>query len=138
MIPIAQRRVGSAVAGMANGTLPIFAAMIAWVWMKRRPRTTHAVGIALGFTGVLLISLPTDVQGFENDPAGLAMLLTAFALLGFSANLAVPLQQRYGSLPVVFRAQLAGLVVLARSPLWAFPGPRGPGRVLPPCSRSGC
>lgn len=113
LIAMAQLRVGSAVAGMANGTLPIFAAVIAWSWTSRSPRPTHIVGITVGFLGVALITLPSEVQGFDNDPVGMAMLLAAFGLLGFAANLAVPLQQRYGSLPVVFRAQLAGLVVLA-------------------------
>lgn len=113
LIAMAQVRVGSAVAGMANGTLPIFAALIAWGWMRRFPRAVHLAGIGLGFVGVVLISLPSSVEGFDNDPLGLAQLLAAFGLLGLAANLAVPLQRRYGSLPVVFHAQIVGLVVLA-------------------------
>jgi drug/metabolite transporter (DMT)-like permease len=113
LLAFAQLRVGSAVAGMANGTLPIFAAVIAWLWVRRRPRAAHLAGLVLGVVGVVLISWPSELQGFENDATGMALLFVAFGLLGVAANLAVPLQQRYGSLPVVLKAQYAGLAVLA-------------------------
>lgn len=113
LLAVAQLRVGSAVAGMANGTLPIFAATIAWLWGRRRPRLAHVAGLVLGIVGVVLISWPSELEGFENDAMGMVLLFVAFGLLGVAANLVVPLQQQYGSLPVVLKAQLAGLVVLA-------------------------
>ncbi|MFP5298936.1 MAG: EamA family transporter, partial [Actinomycetota bacterium] len=43
---------------------------------------------------------------------GTLLVLLAIVMYGLSANLAVPLQQRYGALPVLLRAQLAALVVV--------------------------
>jgi drug/metabolite transporter (DMT)-like permease len=37
-------------------------------------------------------------------------------------NIAVPLQQRYGALPVLLRSQVAALVVLVPFGLWHVPG----------------
>jgi drug/metabolite transporter (DMT)-like permease len=43
-------------------------------------------------------------------------------LYGLAVNLAVPLQQRYGALPVLLRAQLAALALLLPFGLWSLPG----------------
>jgi drug/metabolite transporter (DMT)-like permease len=40
------------------------------------------------------------------------LVLLAVILYGLSANLAVPLQQRYGALPVLLRAQTVALIVV--------------------------
>ncbi len=43
----------------------------------------------------------------------MALVLLAVTLYGFAFNLAVPLQQRYGSMPVLLRAQLVAAAVVA-------------------------
>jgi drug/metabolite transporter (DMT)-like permease len=48
----------------------------------------------------------------------------AVGLYGLAANIAVPLQQRYGALPVLWRAQLAALVLVGPLGLAALPGSR--------------
>jgi drug/metabolite transporter (DMT)-like permease len=54
----------------------------------------------------------------------IALALVASAFYGLAANLAVPLQQRYGAMPVIFRAQLVALVVVAPLGLAGLPGSR--------------
>jgi drug/metabolite transporter (DMT)-like permease len=49
-------------------------------------------------------------------------VIVAVVLYGLSANLAVPLQQRYGALPVLFRAQLAALVLVVPLGVIQIPG----------------
>jgi drug/metabolite transporter (DMT)-like permease len=48
----------------------------------------------------------------------------AVVLHGLAVNLAVPLHQRHGALPVLLRAQLAALALLAPFGLWGLPGLR--------------
>jgi drug/metabolite transporter (DMT)-like permease len=50
-----------------------------------------------------------------------ALLLVAVVFYGLSANLAVPLQQKYGGLPVVWRAQLCALAMTAPYGLASIP-----------------
>jgi drug/metabolite transporter (DMT)-like permease len=50
------------------------------------------------------------------------MALFATVLYGLAANIAVPLQQRYGALPVVFRAQLVAVLLVAPFGLAQIPG----------------
>jgi drug/metabolite transporter (DMT)-like permease len=44
---------------------------------------------------------------------GAALVLVAVAFYGLAANLSVPLSLKYGPLPVVFRAQLVALTLVA-------------------------
>jgi drug/metabolite transporter (DMT)-like permease len=53
------------------------------------------------------------VQAGSRTALGVSLVLVAVLSYGFAGNFVVPLLQRYGSLPVVWRAQLAGLVFTA-------------------------
>jgi drug/metabolite transporter (DMT)-like permease len=124
LFPVAQDLgISSSVAGMLNGAMPLFAALFAAVLLRQAPAGRQVVGLVLGFGGVALITLPS--AGGESATAlGAGLLILATAMYGLSANLAVPLQQRYGALPVVFRAQLVAVVALLPVGLWSLPGSR--------------
>ncbi len=114
LFPLAEQHINSAVTGMLNGSTPIFAALAAGTIARRLPGRTRIVGLAVGLAGVVSISLG---QGGEGDNAwlGIVMVLAASACYGVAANVAVPLQQRYGSLPLMAR-------MLALAALWTLPG----------------
>lgn len=114
LFPLAEQHINSAVTGMLNGSTPIFAALAAGVISRRLPQRMRVVGLGIGLVGVVLISLG---QGGEGDNAwlGIVMVLGASACYGVAANVAVPLQQRYGSLPLMAR-------MLALAALWTLPG----------------
>ncbi len=120
LFPIAELYVGSSVAGMVNGSVPLFAALFAAFLLRARPRQVHAVGLVIGFVGVVAISLPS-LRGADASTLGVGLLLIAVVLYGLSANLAVPLQQKYGGLPVMWRVQLAALVMTAPYGLASIP-----------------
>lgn len=127
LFPIAQQWVTSSVAGMINGAVPLAAALWGVLLLRIVPRGRQLAGLVVGFAGIVAISLPelpgsgpTDARGL----AGIGLLLVATLLYGLAINLAVPLQQRYGALPVLLRAQLVGLVVVAPFGLAALDGSR--------------
>ena len=111
LFPFAQQHVDSSVAGMINGAVPLFTAVVAAVLLRRLPGRWQGAGLLIGFLGVVAIGLP-NVRGADASPFGVALLLLAVTLYGFAFNLAVPLQQRYGSMPVLLRAQLVAAVVV--------------------------
>ncbi|HEX2031783.1 MAG TPA: DMT family transporter [Actinomycetota bacterium] len=121
LFPIAQQWVASSVAGMINGSMPLFAALFAWWLLGRAPEGRQGAGLLLGFSGVVLIVLPT-AQGGSATAVGAGLLLFGTMLYGLAANITVPLQQRYGALPVVLRAQLVALAVLTPYGLLSVPG----------------
>jgi drug/metabolite transporter (DMT)-like permease len=121
LFPLAQQWIDSSVAGMLLGSGPLFGAAWAVVLLRRPLGRAQTLGLLAGFAGVVAISWP-EVQGSRATTLGAALVVLAVVLYGLSVNLAVPLQQRYGSLPVLLRAQLAALVLLLPFGLWSLPG----------------
>jgi drug/metabolite transporter (DMT)-like permease len=109
LLPIAQQSVTSSLAGMINGSMPLFAAVFAAVLLRRLPGRPQLVGLAVGFVGVVLVSLPTDEA--TGTAGGIVLVLLTTISYSFAVNLAVPLQQRYGALPVLLRALLIAMVL---------------------------
>jgi drug/metabolite transporter (DMT)-like permease len=123
LFPVAQQWIDSSVAGMLNGAVPLFGAAWAVVLLRRPLGRTQTLGLLVGFAGVVAISWP-ELEGSRTTTLGAGLVLLAVALYGLAVNLAVPLQQRYGSLPVLLRAQLAALVPMVPFGLWSLPGSR--------------
>jgi len=123
LFPVAQQWIDSSVAGMLNGAVPLFGAAWAVVLLRRPLARAQTVGLAVGFAGVVAISWP-QVQGSRATTLGAGLVLLAVLLYGLAVNVAVPLQQRYGSLPVLLRAQLVALAALLPFGLWSLPGSR--------------
>ncbi len=110
LFPLAEQWVDSAVAGMINSSTPLFTAVIAAVLLRTMPGSRQVAGLAVGFLGVLAISVPS-LHGADASPLGIALLLLAVLCYGLSFNLTVPLQQKYGGLAVMWRVQLAALAM---------------------------
>jgi drug/metabolite transporter (DMT)-like permease len=114
LFPFAEQRVTSALTGMLNGANPIFTAIVAALLTRRPPTRGVAIGLAVGLVGAVLVALPSIGEG-ASSATGVAMILLALTFYGFALNLARPLQQRNGALPVLWRAQ--GVALLATAPL---------------------
>ncbi|MBV8160498.1 MAG: DMT family transporter [Acidimicrobiia bacterium] len=119
LYPIAQRHVSSSVAGMVTGGQPIAAAAIAAVLLRHLPGRLPAAGLGLGFAGVAVITLSSTGHG-RSSTGSVALILAAVVCYALAANLAVPLQHRYGSLGVILRSLLVALVALAPAGLWTL------------------
>ncbi|MGH9457686.1 MAG: DMT family transporter [Thermoanaerobaculia bacterium] len=120
LFPLAQRWISSSVAGMINGAVPLMAAGWSVVLLRRLPRRPQLLGIVVGFLGIASISWP-ELQGSRATALGAGLVVLAVMFYGLAVNIAVPLQQRYGSLPVLLRAQVAALFVVVPFGLWSLP-----------------
>jgi drug/metabolite transporter (DMT)-like permease len=127
LFPVAQQWIDSSVAGMINGAMPLTVAAWASLLLGRAPGRTQLIGLVIGFVGIVAIALPEvpigsiAAGGTVARATGAGLVLLATVLYGLAANLAVPLQQRYGSLPVLLRAQGVALLVIAPFGLAALP-----------------
>jgi drug/metabolite transporter (DMT)-like permease len=109
LFPFAEQRVSSSVTGMLNGATPLFVATVASVLVRRLPPGRQLLGLVIGFLGVVLIAIPTLNQG-DSSLVGVAMIVAALCCYGLALNLAAPLQQRNGALPILWRAQAVATV----------------------------
>jgi drug/metabolite transporter (DMT)-like permease len=117
LFPVAQQWIDSSVAGMINAAMPLTTAVWSVALLRRLPARTQAVGLVVGFVGIVAVSLPElpgggTATGTARTALGTGLVFLAIVLYGLAANLAVPLQQRYGALSVLLRAQVAALVVV--------------------------
>ena len=81
--------------------------------LRRLPGRTQALGLVLGFLGIVAIAVPTIAEG-SSAAIGVAMGLSATVCYGVAINIAAPLTQRYGALPVMAR-------MLALASIWTSP-----------------
>lgn len=121
LIPYAQQWVDSAVAGMIIGSMPLAAALVTAILLRRFPSPGVAVGVVIGFGGVVAIAVP-NVSGEGSSVLGIVLIVLSVLFYGIAVNLAVPLQQEYGSLAVVLRAQTVAVIALAPLGLAQVPG----------------
>lgn len=119
LFPLAEQHVNSALAGMLNGGMPILTAVVATALGLRRPGRVQIVGLAIGFVGVVLISADSFAVGGD-EAFGVVLILCALVCYAFSANLAVPLQQRYGGPALMLRVEAVGAVLTAPAAAWGL------------------
>ncbi len=55
---------------LLNATVPLFGAVIAWVWLSDRPSGSRMLGLAIGFLGVAMLAW--DKASFKPDASGLS------------------------------------------------------------------
>jgi drug/metabolite transporter (DMT)-like permease len=113
LFPLAEQHITSGLTGLLNGALPIFAGVIGAVMLRRPPGRVQTAGLAIGFVGVAAIAIPSLSAG-SSEAIGVLMGLLATVCYGFAINIAAPLTQRYGSLPVMAR-------MLAWASIWTAP-----------------
>lgn len=110
LFPFAEQHVSSSVTGMLNGATPIFVTTVAAAMARSLPRRQAILGLVIGFLGVVLIALPSGTSG-GNSWLGIGMIFLALVFYGFALNVAVPLQQKYGSIPLMWRTQGVALAL---------------------------
>ena len=112
MFPYAEQHVTFALTGMLNGAVPLIATSVAAVLAQKLPSGLVVVGLALGFGGEALMALP-DLSAGGNSTSSVLLILAALVSYGVAINIARPLQQRNGALPVVWRALAVAMALTA-------------------------
>ncbi|HEY1119438.1 MAG TPA: DMT family transporter [Acidimicrobiales bacterium] len=121
LFPLAEQHISSAVTGMLNGSMPVFAALVAGVLLRTPLGATQATGLVVGLLGTLAVSLDQLGEG-DNAWLGVLMALGATVCYGFAINIAAPLQRKYGSLAVMARMLALATAWTAPFGLWSIPG----------------
>lgn len=114
LFPLAQQWVNSSVAGLLNGATPIFVSVVSAVLVRVPPNPVQRIGLAVGFLGILAISIGS-ASGGSSEAKGVLLVLGATICYGFAINIASPLQSRYGA--VLLMSTVLGLATLMVAPL---------------------
>ena len=117
--------ISTGLSAILNASVPLFGALVAWLWLGDRPQRTRMLGLVIGFVGVSMLAW--DKASFKPDASGLssgwAVLACLLACLCYA--LAASYTKRYlGGLPALVTAtgsQLGATLSLALPTLWLWP-----------------
>jgi len=115
----------SGLSSLLNATVPLFGALVAWVWLKDRPHGLKIIGLLIGFVGVAMLAW--GKASFKPDASGLssgwAVVACLFACLCY--GLAASFTKRYfvgiPSLVIATGSQIGAALGLLLPALWLWP-----------------
>jgi drug/metabolite transporter (DMT)-like permease len=104
-----------------NATVPLFGAVIAWLWLGDKLNASRVLGLVLGFAGVVMLA--SDGASFKPGGTGWAVLacLLATLLYGLAANMAKRHMGGVAPLATATGSQLGATLVLALPAIWTWP-----------------
>lgn len=116
--------------GILNATVPLFGAVVAWMWLGDRPSVSRMAGLSIGFGGVALLAW--EQASFKPGASGIAPVWAVLACLLATLCYAVAASatKRYmAGVPAMVTAagsQLGAAVALVVPAIWFWPA-RMPG-----------
>jgi len=121
LFPLAQTWIDSSIAGMMNSGMPVMTLVAGAAFFGVTTHRVQVAGVVVGIVGLLMIGIPTASVG-ETSAVGVLLVILAVACYGVAANIAGPLQRRYGSPAVLLRVLVVATV--ATTP-WGLVGLAG-------------
>ncbi|MEY4098954.1 MAG: hypothetical protein RL300_125 [Pseudomonadota bacterium] len=118
--------ISSGLSSLLNATVPLFGALVAWLWLRDRPKGMKILGLLIGFAGVAMLawgkaSFKPDASGLVTGWAVLACL-GACLCYGISASFT---KRHLGGVPPLTAAtgsQIFAAICLALPTMWLWPG----------------
>ena len=108
-----------------NATVPLFGAVVAWVWLGDKPGVSRTVGLAIGFGGVVLLA--GGQASFTPNASGIAPVWAVLACLAATICYALAAsftKKHIPNLPPLVTAtgsQIGATLALALPALWFRP-----------------
>ena len=121
----AVQHITTGLSSIMNATVPLFGAMLAWLWLGDKPSLSRTLGLCIGFLGVLLLA--GGEADFKPNASGIAPLwaVAACLLATFSYALSANFAKRYiahvPALATATGSQCGASLALAIPALFSFP-----------------
>ena len=121
LFPLAQTWIDSSVTGMMNSGMPVMTLVAGVAFFGVSTHRVQVAGVVVGILGLLMIGISTASVG-DTSAVGVILVILAVCCYGVAANIAGPLQRRYGSPAVLLRVLVVATV--ATTP-WGLVGLAG-------------
>ena len=124
-ISFALLSISTGLSSLLNATVPLFGAMVAWVWLKDRPPALRIAGLVIGFAGVALLAW--DKATFKPDASGLATgwavlaSLVACLCYGISASYTKRYLSGLPALVTATGSQIGAMLGMVLPSMWLWP-----------------
>ena len=117
--------ISTGLSSILNATVPLFGAVVAWVWLKDRPHGLRVLGLLVGFFGVALLawSKSSFTPGAGGGSTGWAVLacLVACFFYGLSASFTRRFLPGVPSMVLATGSQVGATLALLPFTLWYWP-----------------
>lgn len=126
MFSFALLSISTGLSAILNASVPLFGALVAWIWLADRPTASRAAGLVIGFAGIALLAW--DKASLRPGPSGMAPAWAVLACLvatlcyGIAASAT---KKHLGGLPALVTAtgsQIGATAGLLLPALWMWPG----------------
>lgn len=117
--------ISTGLSSILNATVPLFGAIVAWVWLKDTLNGSRALGLLVGFSGVAMLAW--DKASFKPDASGIApgwaVLACLLATLCYALSASFAKRYLTGLRPLVTAtgSQLGATLGLALPAWWLWP-----------------
>ena len=112
-----------------NATVPMFGALVAWLWLKDKPDGSRVLGLVIGFAGVAMLAWRATGPGAgfkataDGATPGLAVLACLLACFCYGISASYTKRYLTGMPPLVTAAgsQIGASLGLALPAIWFWP-----------------
>ena len=104
-----------------NASSPLFAGLVAWVWIGERLPAVRIVGLLIGFAGVVLLVWDKVDVTFDSAAIATVAAMSASFCYGLAAVLAKKHLSGVSPLAVSAGSMLAGAIMLLPFAVWLWP-----------------
>ena len=112
-----------------NATVPMFGALVAWLWLKDKPDGSRVLGLVIGFAGVAMLAWRATGPGAgfrataDGATPGLAVLACLLACVCYGISASYTKRYLTGMPPLVTAAgsQIGASLGLALPAIWFWP-----------------
>ena len=112
-----------------NATVPMFGALVAWLWLKDKPNASRVLGLVIGFVGVAMLAWRATGPGAsfkataDGGTPGLAVLACLLACVCYGISASYTKRYLTGMPPLVTAAgsQIGASLGLALPAIWFWP-----------------
>ena len=121
----AQLSITTGLSSLLNATVPLFGAVVAWIWLHDKPTRSRMLGLLIGFAGVAMLAW--DKTGFKPGASGIAPLWAVLACLlacicyAVSASYTRRFLSDLPPLVIATGSQIGATLGLALPALWLWP-----------------
>ena len=108
-------------AGILNATAPIFAAMVAWVWLSDRLGVSQIVGLVIGFVGVLVLVWNKVTLAFDGTTVAILAGIIAAIFYAVGGNYTKKYMGQLNSLAIATGTMIAAAIILLPIAVYLWP-----------------
>jgi len=109
-------------AGILNATAPIWAAMIAWVWLSDSLNLSRILGLVIGFAGVLLLVWDKVSLNFDGTTVAIIAGILAAVLYAIGGNYTKKHMSGMHPLAIATGSMIAAAIILLPIAIYLWPG----------------